>query len=66
MQHHRFTSAVVLRWRDVYGRNGANSNLVLAMVTRQQTSTHLLVGHSMCTSDAWRHEGSMRQCSGDL
>ena len=23
-------------------------------------------GHSMRTSDAWRHKDSMRQCSGDL
>ena len=68
----------VLRRRDVMVGRVPMAILVLAMAAaspaapRQQLSNLLAgsarapPGHSMCTSDAWRHKDSMEHCSGDL
>ena len=69
---------VTLCWRDVCGMHDVHCNICLgdgfhppscstpAETNHMEGSEREHIGHSMCTSDAWRHRDSMRQCSGDL
>ena len=66
------------RWREVCGRHGVHCHICLgdgfhpsscttpAETVQKAGSAREPKRHSMCTSDAWRHKDSMRQCRGDL